>query len=181
MVNSLYRAPYDKTKILGDNIILMAKCISKNLETEGKVRIDRLIFDERQNYHFRHYADIEVYDPEKTTKKGDLVLIKRMEKPLTLEINYEIMKVLYRCGDIVDPITGKKCVKEMFRDDQKALDEIYGFAYDNTPFDYDAAPDRGWQEGRKDFSHKDPYEKYHEFEKGHPLHNDKAAFWNKTT
>ena len=32
----------------------------------------------------------------------------------------------------------------------------WGKAYDSPvdSFDYDKAPDRGWQEGRKDFSHK---------------------------
>lgn len=179
-VNSLYRPAFDKGKILQDNLILMAKCISKPIETEGIVRVDRLILDERLNYYFRKYADVNVYDPQKHTKKGDIVLIRRMEKPLTLQINYEIEKIVYKLGDITDPITGRKCVNARYRDEEKQIHDIYGYAYDNTPFDYDKAPDRGWQEGRKDFSHNDPYQKFHEFEKGHPKHNDKTAYWNKT-
>ena len=41
------------------------------------------------------------------------------------------------------------------RENMKIADEMYGLAADSgTPFNYDKAPDRGWQEGRKDFSHK---------------------------
>jgi len=178
--DALYRAPFDKKKILNNNTIMMAKCISKNYETEGKVRIDRLIFSDYFNTHFKHYADIDVHDPKKTAKKGDIVLIRKMPEPLTLEISYQIMQVLYKYGDMTDPISGKKCVKTMFRDDRKMLDEVYGYAFDSTPFEYEKAPDRGWQEGRKDFSHKDPYQKYHEFEKGHPMYQEKGAYWNKT-
>lgn len=41
------------------------------------------------------------------------------------------------------------------RDDVKFVNELFGFSRDSgEPFDYDKAPDRGWQEGRKDWSHK---------------------------
>ena len=46
-------------------------------------------------------------------------------------------------------------ISDDYRDDMKTLDKQWGLAHDSgVPFDYDKAPDRGWQEGRKDFSHK---------------------------
>lgn len=37
----------------------------------------------------------------------------------------------------------------------KLKKDLYGVAADGTGgFDYDSAPPRGWQEGKKDFTHK---------------------------
>lgn len=54
----------------------------------------------------------------------------------------------------------------LFRDDLKEIDELYGLNQER--FNYENAPDRGWQEDNKDFSHKDSYIKYHESEEEQP-------------
>jgi len=45
-------------------------------------------------------------------------------------------------------------------------DEQYGLT--EGRFNYKKAPKRGWQEDKKDFSHKDSYIKYHETEEEQP-------------
>lgn len=46
------------------------------------------------------------------------------------------------------------------------IDKLYGLT--NERFDYNKAPERGWQEDKKDFSHKDSYIKYQETEEEQP-------------
>lgn len=52
------------------------------------------------------------------------------------------------------------------RDDLEEIDNLYGLT--NVRFDYKNAPKRGWQEDKKDFSHKDSYIKYQETEEEQP-------------
>lgn len=49
-----------------------------------------------------------------------------------------------------------------YRDQIDAVNEVYGKL--PSAFDYKNAPDRGWQEDKKDFTHRKTYIKYHEFE-----------------
>lgn len=46
------------------------------------------------------------------------------------------------------------------RDSLEEIDELYGLTEER--FDYKNAPKRGWQEDKKDFTHRDSYIKYHE-------------------
>lgn len=48
-----------------------------------------------------------------------------------------------------------------FRVDLEKIEEAFGKL--PTAFDYKKAPPRGWQEGKRDFSDKETYVKYHEF------------------
>jgi len=190
IINALYRPPIEKTKILCNNNYLMAQCLAGNGE-DAKVRVQRNIFDENLNMFFQHYCDIYVSDPNNLAKSGDYVLIKKLDEKLTLEIEHEVVRVLMQLGNTVDPITGRPCVTTgatgkfmshvyppncTFRDEQQMLDKQLGHEDDEDRFDWDKAPDRGWQEGKKDYSHREAYNKYHEFEHGHPLHKDPAAF-----
>jgi len=46
------------------------------------------------------------------------------------------------------------------------VDKTYGLTKER--FNYKNAPKRGWQEDKKDFSHKSSYIKYHETEEEQP-------------
>jgi len=52
------------------------------------------------------------------------------------------------------------------RDDLEEVDKTYGLTEER--FNYKNAPKRGWQEDKKDFSHKNSYIKYHETEEEQP-------------
>lgn len=65
-------------------------------------------------------------------------------------------------GDITDPLTGKKVVVGKYREQIEEVNKVYGTS--DKAFNYEQAPDRGWQEDKKDFTHRESYIKYHEFE-----------------
>lgn len=75
-------------------------------------------------------------------------------------------EIVYKFGDIVDPLTGKKCIAGKYRDHIEAVNKVYGET--EQGFKYNKAPPRGWQEDKKDFTHVDTYIKYHEDGKDQP-------------
>ncbi|KAF2368057.1 Ribosomal protein S17/S11 [Trinorchestia longiramus] len=171
-----YTLAVEAPKILQNSSMLLARCMSLTDDVDPKVRVTRLLFNDFLKMYFRHYADIIVHDEKKIAKPGDVILIRKLRQPLSVEKHHEIVKVVYPLGDITDPLTGKKCVLGKYRSNVKLVDELYGRAPDAPEgFDYNKAPDRGWQQGRKDWSHKEGYQRWHDFEPGHPLHNDPAA------
>jgi ribosomal protein S17 len=67
---------------------------------------------------FQYFSEFEyhyAHDPEKICKTGDMVLIQRLPKKLTRLITHEVLDVVYPCGDVTDPITGKKVVVGKYR------------------------------------------------------------------
>ncbi|XP_071545584.1 small ribosomal subunit protein uS17m isoform X2 [Panulirus ornatus] len=131
---------------------------------------------DKYEYYFSSHKNFFAYDPEEQCKVGDIVLIKKLPENRTKLITHSLIKQVYKYGDVTDPITGKKVISGKYRDQIMERDEMFGVAEDGSGgFDYNEAPERGWQEGRKDFSHKVGYKKWHEFEPGHPLHNDPVA------
>ena len=106
------------------------------------------------------------HDPDKQCKTGDYVLIRELDQRLTRVITHEVVKVVYKYGDMVEPTTGRKCVYNRYRDQDKDINQIFGEL--ETAFDYDKAPERGWQEGKRDFTDKETYAEYHVFDKKDP-------------
>lgn len=55
------------------------------------------------------------YDPQKLCKTGDMILIKRLPNVIKRVLTHEVLEVVYPLGDVVDPVTGEKCVNLMPR------------------------------------------------------------------
>lgn len=112
--------------------------------------------------YFTRFDTCFAHDPNKTTKTGDIVLIQELDRRLTRDITHKVLKVVYPMGDVTDPLTGRKVMGGLFRDDEDKIDRLWG--KNENAFDYDKAPPRGWQEGRKDWSHKPAQKRFHEFD-----------------
>jgi small subunit ribosomal protein S17 len=110
--------------------------------------------------YFKEDQILWAHDPDKKCKSGDVVLIKEMPQKLTKLITHQIEEIVFPLGDVTDPITGKKCVVGKYRHEIEESAQLRGKS--KNAFDYDKAPPRGTQEGKKDFSHGPIYIKYHE-------------------
>jgi small subunit ribosomal protein S17 len=117
--------------------------------------------------YFRKDKIYFAHDPNKVCKSGDIVLIKELDKKFTTLITHSVEEVVFPLGDVVDPITGKKCVVGKYREQIDEANELYGKK--ETAFDYDKAPPRGKLEGTKDFTHGVTYIKYHEGDEEQPF------------
>lgn len=124
-----------------------------------KVRVKQLEFDSRLLMYFNNYQFIYAADPQRVCKTGDTVLIRNLPKKLTRLITHEVVNVIYKLGDVIDPITGKPVVTGKYRYENEEAAKIYGKR--PSAFDYDSAPPRGTQEDKRDFTHKKAYVKHY--------------------
>lgn len=95
------------------------------------------------------------------------MLIKELPQKITTLITHSIEEIVFPLGDVVDPVTGKKCVVSKYREQIEQDMELYGKS--PNAFDYKKAPPRGKEEGKKDFTHGVTYIKYHEGEEEQPF------------
>ncbi|XP_026461825.1 28S ribosomal protein S17, mitochondrial-like [Ctenocephalides felis] len=140
--------------------MLLGQCLPCVKEKASKIRVKRMDLDENLLMYFRKDEIFYAHDPEKKCKVGDIVLIEELPNKLTKLITHKVKEVVYPFGDITDPVTGKKVVVSQYRDDIDKEIDAYGRL--ESTFDYKKAPPRGWQEDKKDFTHRETYIKYHE-------------------
>ena len=62
-------------------------------------------------------------------------------------------------------MSGRPVCQEEYRDEMSALAALYG--PNPEAFDYSTAPARGWQRGRRDFTDRVTYYKWHVFNQKH--------------
>ena len=146
--------------------LLLGKCIPSVKENASKICITKMELDENLYMYFKKMTNVFAYDPDKLCKTGDIVLIEQLPKKLSKLITHKVLKVVYPLGDITDPISGNKVSAVDFRHDILETSKLYGMS--PNAFDYDKAPPRGWQEGKKDFSDKETYYKYHDDDSDQP-------------
>lgn len=145
------------TRSLG---LLLGRCIPSVKENASKFCISRLELDTNINMYFKKLSYVFAHDPNKVCKTGDIVLIEELPEKMSKLITHRVLEVVFPLGDITDPLTGKKLSRGQFRDYQEEIDRLYGKS--DKSFDYEKAPPRGWQEGKKDFTDKATYVKYHD-------------------
>lgn len=92
-------------------------------------------------------------------KTGDIVLVRQLPEKKTTLITHSVEKIIYRLGDVIDPITKKPVITDQYRDMIDEKNELYGKV--DTAFDYKKAPARGRLEGTRDFTDKPTYTKFH--------------------
>ena len=88
-------------------------------------------------------------------------------KPIEKPITHHVMEKIYSVGDVKDPITGKMVVGEHYREHLERTAKLYGEGEsgEDEKFSYKKAPRRGWQEGKRSFTDRKTYKKWHVFKK----------------
>lgn len=59
-------------------------------------------------------------------KTGDIVLIRKLPEKKTTLITHSVEKVIYKLGDVIDPITNKPVVNDTYRDVIEEKNRLYG-------------------------------------------------------
>jgi ribosomal protein S17 len=65
--------------------------------------------------HFPKYETVYAHDPEGSYKPGDVVLAQKLPSRMTKHITHEVQEVVFKFGDVTDPVTGKKVVVGKYR------------------------------------------------------------------
>ncbi|XP_014251238.1 28S ribosomal protein S17, mitochondrial [Cimex lectularius] len=140
--------------------LLLGKCVPSVKTNASKICVTKLELDENLLMYFKNLSFLYADDPGRVCKTGDIVLVEELPQKMSKLVTHRVKKVVYPMGDVTDPITGEKVVSSTFRKDIGEISQLVG--KNEQSFDYDSAPARGWQEGKKDFTNKKTYIKYHE-------------------
>lgn len=89
------------------------------------------------------------FNYEKILGLGDIVLIKKpTEKPPQQRITHEVMKIIFKFGYIIDPVTKKRVVRDSFDDEfefrtrvvkeilEKPFDQVFLFLVSLLQFSF---------------------------------------------
>ena len=165
-------------------------------QKDTEVRVPYYVYDKSLRAFFEHQWDFAVLTQEELqAEEGDTVLIRRLAdqdirytdslslkeaaegawwEPKTEEkdvykrkdLTHEIIEVIYKMGDVVDPLKKEPVVGDRYRSEIERTAELYGKS--NSDFDYAQAPKRGWQKDKRDFTHRRTYKKWHRFQNKDP-------------
>uniref|UniRef100_A0A915I3H4 Mitochondrial ribosomal protein S17 n=1 Tax=Romanomermis culicivorax TaxID=13658 RepID=A0A915I3H4_ROMCU len=79
----------------------------------SSVRVPLNEYSEYIKKYFVYSKDFWAYDKARRVKLGDIVLIRRMDHPLTVKVSHEIEKICFEYGKIVDPLTNKRIIDDL--------------------------------------------------------------------
>ena len=76
--------------------------------------------------YFRHETDLFAHDPQDLCQEGDTVLIKRADNVGINDVDFEVTEVIFKLGDVKDPVSGEHVVGDMYRKQMAEIAEAYG-------------------------------------------------------
>ncbi|XP_061905134.1 28S ribosomal protein S17, mitochondrial [Entelurus aequoreus] len=87
---------------------IIGRVIGTKMQKTAKVRVTRLVLDP---YLLKYYNKRKTYfahDALQQCTVGDVVLLKALPEPRAKHVKHELAEVVYKVGQVVDPLTGKR-------------------------------------------------------------------------
>ncbi|XP_016130396.1 28S ribosomal protein S17, mitochondrial-like [Sinocyclocheilus grahami] len=87
---------------------IIGQVIGAKMKKTAKVRVTRLVLDP---YLLKYYNKRKTYfahDPLEQCTVGDVVLLKALPEKRSKHVNHELAEIVYKVGQVVDPLTGKR-------------------------------------------------------------------------
>jgi len=106
--------------------LLLGKCTTVAKRNVVRLLVPQYKFDSFLRKHFRDNDPIIAHDPKNECRDGDWVLLRKLDSRFSLEIDYQVEKIVYKAGNIIDPLTGKKSVGYESVDDINRLAAFFG-------------------------------------------------------
>ncbi|XP_072099357.1 small ribosomal subunit protein uS17m [Mobula birostris] len=88
---------------------IIGKVIGTKMQKTAKVRVTRLVLNP---YLLKFYNKRKTYfahDPKEQCTVGDIVLLKALPERRTKHVKHELAEIVFKVGNIIDPITQKHC------------------------------------------------------------------------
>jgi small subunit ribosomal protein S17 len=101
--------------------LTLAKCVATPLRNTIRVLVPQLKFDSYLNMHFRENDSFMVADQTGDCKPGDWCLVRELPQRVSLDVKHQVEKVVYKSGQIVDPMTGQQSYGYLYKDDYERL------------------------------------------------------------
>lgn len=94
-------------KTFRDVQLVLGQVVEFPSEKEAKVRVIKNAFDTWLQMYFKKRQDYHAAIEGHQCKIGDMVLIRQLPSRLTVDITHAVEKVVYRLGEVIDPLTDK--------------------------------------------------------------------------
>ncbi|CAD5114771.1 DgyrCDS3815 [Dimorphilus gyrociliatus] len=83
-----------------------------------QISVTKMTFNDYLKMYFNKPETYWAADPDKKVKEGDIVLIRELEEPQSDVVQHYVHDIVFESGNIIDPITGRKCRGTKFVDER---------------------------------------------------------------
>ncbi|XP_077052104.1 small ribosomal subunit protein uS17m [Siphateles boraxobius] len=93
---------------------IIGQVIGTKMKKTAKVRVTRLVLDP---YLLKYYNKRKTYfahDALEQCTVGDVVLLKALPEKRSKHVKHELSEVVYKVGQVVDPLTGKRVAGKQY-------------------------------------------------------------------
>ncbi|KAL2085828.1 hypothetical protein ACEWY4_019148 [Coilia grayii] len=93
---------------------IIGRVIGTKMRKTAKVRVTRLVLDP---YLLKYYNKRKTYfahDALEQCTVGDVVLLKALPERRSKHVKHELAEIVYKVGNVIDPLTGKKVAGSKF-------------------------------------------------------------------
>ncbi|XP_040116220.1 28S ribosomal protein S17, mitochondrial isoform X3 [Oryx dammah] len=88
---------------------IVGKVIGTAMQKTAKVRVTRLVLDPYLLKYFNKRKTYFAHDALQQCTVGDIVLLKALPVPRTKHVKHELAEIVFKVGQVIDPVTGKRC------------------------------------------------------------------------
>ncbi|KAG8451795.1 hypothetical protein GDO86_003841 [Hymenochirus boettgeri] len=102
---------------------IVGKVIGTKMRKTAKVRVTRLVLD---SYLLKFYNKRKTYfahDAQQQCTVGDIVLLNALPERRSKHVKHELSEIIYKVGQVVDPLTGRRCAGTVFVDSLTDADD----------------------------------------------------------
>lgn len=82
---------------------------SNSLWKAVRVSVQQMKLNEIVNVYYNENRNYWAADPELKCSVGDLVLLQNLSQPQSDRIKHRVHEIVFPVGNIVDPVTGRRC------------------------------------------------------------------------
>lgn len=108
--------------------LFLGKCLTSVMRKTVRVSVPRFVLDKFLMAHYKERTEYDVLDKDEVCQPGDWVLVKELPERISLKIAHKVERIVFKSGNIIDPITGEKCFFTEFVKDVDQESEVFGMS-----------------------------------------------------
>ncbi|XP_065143469.1 small ribosomal subunit protein uS17m [Paramisgurnus dabryanus] len=93
---------------------IIGRVIGTKMKKTAKVRVTRLVLDPYLLKFYNKRRTYFAHDALEQCSIGDVVLLKALPERRSKHVKHELSEIVYKVGQVVDPLTGKRVAGRQF-------------------------------------------------------------------
>ncbi|XP_051959626.1 28S ribosomal protein S17, mitochondrial-like [Xyrauchen texanus] len=94
--------------------LIIGRVIGTKMKKTAKVRVTRLVLDPYLLKYYNKRRTYFAHDALEQCTVGDVVLLKALPERRAKHVKHELSEIVYKVGQVVDPLTGKRVAGQQF-------------------------------------------------------------------